>query len=370
VVPNGASGNGFFNENGYGIYITGGKYYLVPAKDDLQLNTDVRLEGLPSEDKKTSTWTINGQTVHLPAEASSQVDGDGIIDNAGTFRYAKNYLNWLYFYTSAVDLDNDGTDEPVYDGAALPDKSRFYYAKKALLTVGKLSSNKAKFAIYNFANDAGSSNVQPIGDVVTTLGATPEENILDPNYINTINNMGTVIYSPLAEGMVTIGGEIDSSAFGLVDSANYCEKYFVIVVSPGLSSEDKSDSNQAYPNPLRDDHDGDGSDGHGDSGPGQGTLTLDGSTYTIVTNYNGSTYMDDVAHFFYNNDMRRGPQPDDTEAVQIVSTYTVGFMATTESRLLLINTSNNGNGNPNLTNSSDPEYGKYHFDAESADGLS
>jgi len=25
VVPNGASGNGFFNKNGYGIYITGGK---------------------------------------------------------------------------------------------------------------------------------------------------------------------------------------------------------------------------------------------------------------------------------------------------------------------------------------------------------
>jgi hypothetical protein len=43
-------GNGFFNENGYGIYITGGRYYLVPVMDNLELNTNTRLEGLPSMD--------------------------------------------------------------------------------------------------------------------------------------------------------------------------------------------------------------------------------------------------------------------------------------------------------------------------------
>jgi len=138
VVPNGASGKGFFNKNGYGIYITGPGFYLVPVKDDLTLNTNSRLEGLPSADKKTSSWTLNGRTVLLPAEASSAVDADGIKDNAGAFRYSKNYLNWLYFYSSAVDLDGDGGTEPVYDGTPLPDKSRFYYAKKALLSVGKL----------------------------------------------------------------------------------------------------------------------------------------------------------------------------------------------------------------------------------------
>ncbi|MCK5202832.1 MAG: hypothetical protein KAR15_03125, partial [Desulfobacterales bacterium] len=51
-------------------------------------------------------------------------------------------------------------------------------------------------------------------------------------------------------------------------------------------------------------------------------------------------------------------------------TYTVGFMASAESRAFLINTSNNGNGYPNLTDSSHPEYGKYHFEAQSPDGLS
>jgi type IV pilus assembly protein PilY1 len=158
----------------------------------------------------------------------------------------------------------------------------------------------------------------------------------------------------------------------------------LIVVSPGLSSQDiasgcgydkygvfKCDLNDslAQPGDLRD-HDEDGKDGYGNDGPGEGSITLDGQNQKIFTNYNGSTYMDDVAHYFYTNDMRGGPQPDATEAVQIVSTYTVGFMATTASRLLLINTSNNGNGKTNLTNSAHPDYGKYHFDAASAEGLS
>jgi type IV pilus assembly protein PilY1 len=75
-----------------------------------------------------------------------------------------------------------------------------------------------------------------------------------------------------------------------------------------------------------------------------------------------------VATYFYANDMRVAN--DKTEAFQNVMTYTVGFLATPASRAFLINTSNNGNGKTNLTNSADPDYGKYHFDAESADGLS
>jgi hypothetical protein len=115
--------------------------------------------------------------------------------------------------------------------------------------------------------------------------------------------MGTVIYSPLAEGMGTIGGYLDSNASGSVDSANYCQKNFVIVVSSGMSSEDKSPSNQSIPDPLKD-YDLDATDGVGDEGPGQGTLTVDSVDYTIKTNFNGSTYMDDVAHYFYTHDMR------------------------------------------------------------------
>ncbi len=368
VVPNGADGNGFFNDNGYGIFQTGGAYYLVPVGDDLELDTGIRFKETGA--KGSATWTINLnlKTITLPPEAASNEDEYGIIDNAGFFRYSKNYLNWLFFYKAPLDLNGDGVDETVYDDTALPDKSRFYYAKAALLTVGKLSSNKAQFAIHTFASTSdGATNVQPIGDVVSSLGEFAADNVLDPNYVNNINNLQTVIYSPLAEGLASIGGYIDSNSFGALDSTNYCEKVFVIVISPGLSSEDKSDSNQAIPGTLED-FDADTTDGYGVNGPGQGTLTVDGVDHTIVTRFNGSTYLDDVAHYFFTHDMR--VSNDTMNGWQNVFTYTVGFMASQESRLFLINTSNNGNGYPNLTNSTHPEYGNYHFEAETAGGLS
>jgi Tfp pilus tip-associated adhesin PilY1 len=178
-----------------------------------------------------------------------------------------------------------------------------------------------------------------------------------------------VIYSPLAEGMAKIGGYLNSNSSGEPDATNHCQKNFVIVVTPGMSSEDTSSGlSQTKPSDLID-YDQDATDGYGENdNPGQGTLTVDGTDYTITTNINGSTYMDDVAHYFYTHDMRVAN--DKTDGFQNVTTYTVGFMATTASRLLLINTSNNGNGNTNLSNSSDPDYGKYHFDATSANGLS
>jgi type IV pilus assembly protein PilY1 len=67
-----------------------------------------------------------------------------------------------------------------------------------------------------------------------------------------------------------------------------------------------------------------------------------------------------VAQYMYTHDM-----VSYQVGFQNVMTYTVGFMGEFESNLYLINTSNNGNGNPNLYNTSDPEYGKYHFTAES-----
>ena len=257
------------------------------------------------------------------------MDGDGVKDNAGVFRYSKNYLNWLFFYKAPLDLNNDGVDETVYDGTPLSDKSRLYYAKKALLTVGKLSSNRAKFAIYDFTSmTQGASRVQPIGDVVDTLGATPEDNILDTNYVNNINNMNAYLYSPLAEGLASIGGYANSISFGLVDSTNYCRKTYAIVVSAGISSEDKSDLNQEIPGTLED-FDADATDGYGIDGPGQGTLTVDGTDYTILTQYNGSTYLDDVAHYLYTHDI--SVANDEIGGFQNVSTCTVGFMASAES---------------------------------------
>jgi type IV pilus assembly protein PilY1 len=349
------SPNGFFNDKGYAIISHGGVYYLVKVLDNLL--PDEYSNGLAAS--SGNDWTINGNTVTLPAQPSAAEDEAGIIDNATIFRYSKNYLNWLFFYETAGDIDGDALVEPVYDGTALPDKSRFYYAKQALMTVAKITSNLAYFGIYNFANDEGGSRVQPLGLVVdTVVDGDPMANVLDPNYENNINNMGTVTYSPLAEGLATVGAYYASESSHVV--GEYCQKSFVIVVSSGMSSQDQDDANQYVPESLQD-HDLDG----GDGGIGEGLVRADSTEFTIPVNYNGSTWLDDVAHYLYTNDVV-GYQ----EGHQNVMTCTVGFMGDRESNLFLINTSNNGTGNQNLYDTTHNEYGKYHFTAESPNGLS
>ena len=319
---------------------------------------------------KKGTWTINGLTVTLPAEPST-VEVDGIIDNANYFKYSKNYLNWIFFSTgpgSYVDVSD------VDDGTDLPDKSRFYYAKKAILDVALSTNNKAFFGIYNFETTEGASRVQPIGTVVDTSTGD-----LDESFVNNINNMGTFTYSPLAEGLATVGYYYSSPSSGAVEYI--CQDSFVIVVSPGVSSEDQGEkmSASSYSPGSLSDYDEDSAAG----GIGEGNImednTKDGKdndsdgtideadeavTYTIPTNQHGSTYLDDVAYYLHTHDIvgyRDGPQ--------YVNTYTVGFMGDHESNLFLINTSNNGNGNKNLYDTTDSEYGKYHFTAENPDSL-
>jgi type IV pilus assembly protein PilY1 len=345
-VKTGGSGGGFFNSNGYGLVEQGGSYYLVAIKDNLE--PAGYSEGIEASSSNggdgTGIWTINGHTVTLPAEASAALDGDGIKDNAGLLRYSKNYLNWIFFsgiYTG--------------DGSDLKAQSRFYNAKKAILNVGKLTSNQARFGIYSFTSVEGSSSVQPLSMVVNTVNTLPENNILDPNFINNINNMGTVTYSPLAEGLATIGGYYDSPSSQVV--SYYCQKNFVIVVSPGISSMDTHPANQYLPTTFED-FDGDA------GGIGEGNIKADASTHSIPMNANGSAYLDDVAHYMYTHDMV-GYQT----GFQNVITYTVGFMGDLANNLFLINTSNNGNGNTNLYTTSHPDYGKYHFSAESPDDM-
>jgi type IV pilus assembly protein PilY1 len=108
-------------------------------------------------------------------------------------------------------------------------------------------------------------------------------------------------------------------------------------------------------------------DGDSNDSAGAG-LTLTGAsgtvTYTIPTNVNGSTYLDDVAAYHYDNDI-----VGYAAGFQRISTYTVGFMGSDASNAFLINASNNGNGNFNLYDRDDPEYGAYHYEAQDPDAL-
>jgi type IV pilus assembly protein PilY1 len=84
-----------------------------------------------------------------------------------------------------------------------------------------------------------------------------------------------------------------------------------------------------------------------------------------------STYLDDVAHYLYTHKVVGDTSNDDVwNGTSNVLTYTVGFMGNQESNLFLINTSNNGNGETNLYNTSDVDYGRWHYVAEDPDDLS
>ena len=348
VVENGtATGNGFFNDNGYSIFETGNKFYLVEVPSNLVV-ADHSFRLMADGDGRDPIWTINSKTVTLPPEPSTVVV-DEVIDNATNFRYSKNYLNWIFY---SGNYAGDGTN--------LPDKSRFYFAKKALMTVAKLAANQAQFSIYNFtSNSDGASNVQPLGMVVDTpLAALPENNTLDSNYVNNINNMGTVTYSPLAEGLASVGGYYGSPSSGVV--GEYCQKNFAIVVSPGLSSEDQAPAAGSSPSSLSD-YDEDNSI----DGIVEGEIKEDATIYSIAVNQNGTTYLDDVADYLFTNDI-----VDYKPGFQNIRTYTIGFMGDHLGNLFLTNTSNNGNGNVNLYDTSHEEYGKFHYTAQNPHALS
>jgi type IV pilus assembly protein PilY1 len=332
-------GSVFFNTRGYAVVRQNvNLYYLNPIDNDFTFGTSVA-----SAPNNTATFTISGRAISLPASPSS-VAVDGIIDNANRFIYSTNYLNWLFYGPYAGD------------GSDLPTKSRFYSAKKAIFAVALQTDNRAYFSIYNFANDSGASSVQPIKQVVDK-DADDDMDLddLDGNFVNNINNMGTGTYSPLAEGLATIGGYFNSPSSETVTApVEYrCQDNFVLVITPGVSSGDLGGNNAStggLPSTLSD-YDGDGRDT-------DHTLTVDYVTYDIPLNLDGSTFLDDVAYYMANEDMvgyHTGVQP--------VNTYTVGVMSSEPSRRFLINTSNNGN------NTSDEDYGKYHFDATSPDAL-
>ena len=512
--------NGFFNENGYGLVkASTGNYYLMPILDTLLVDANTA-NGLWSA-SNTFTINGRTVTLPFdPASTADPVTG--VIDNATQFRYSKNYMNWLFFQTvgelelsggagtfqvgetitggtsgatavvesitgnalryktgavaffqvgetitgalanasiaSKNNYDGDGYDGTNGTDTDFPLKSRFYYAKTAIIDTSIAVDRRAKFGIFNFVSSGPTPTLQSFQYVTDVEDATTI-NDLDSAVVNAVNNMGTTNYSPLAKGLARVGGFYASQASGV--SEYDCQKNFIVLLSSGLSSDDQGappssspdapfsglddyDSGDAanYLGITYDEDDGPGTGGEGYVGsPSWGYLVLenltganpqdgglllffsggdfafawiDGAASTtlpdgtplgagevlvkyrdksgfgdkpffpkaatlfyydaainyvgvaevdrnlpnIPTNYLGSTHADDVAYFLNKHDI-----VDYRDGFQNVATYTVGFMAEDLADRYLINTSNNGNGNLNLYNQFDVEYGRYHFSA-------
>ena len=219
------------------------------------------------------------------------------------------------------------------------------------MSVAKLTANKAKFAIYAFtSNSNGATNVQPLGLVVNEpLADDPANNTLDPNFVNNLNNLGTVTYSPLAEGLTSIGGYYNSL---LIPRRRQLlrEELLLSWCRPDYPPRTRARPAGSMPSSFSD-YDGDG--GTEGQHPRKGL-----GTYIIPKNLNGSTYLDDVAYYLFrttwsatNPDSRTcGPTPSGSWAIwpQPVPDQHLQQRERQEESL----------------RPTDKYYGKYHFVAE------
>ncbi len=375
AIDNPGTGTGFFKEHGYGIYSQGNgsgtDYYLAPfeitSANVMEMDTSNMIQGLPSGDDVL--WTFNGKTIAMPVESLSNALAEFGAPNADpvtAMRYSTNYLNYLFF-----------SGEYTGDGSDLIGENRFYSAKKALAKVILETENKAMFSLWYHTNDDGATQNKPLGFALSENSDGTFS--YDPDFLNSLNGMQTYDFSPLAEGLAEVAGYYNSANS---HGENYdCAQSFIIMISSGMSSQDVGDATgsltaaQYEPDSLED-YDGDHSEiGEGwilednsknnidDDGDGEIDEEDEKVYYEIPIGYNGSSYLDDIAYYIYNNDVGYA------DGYQNIITYTIGFMGDHISNLFLINTSNNGNGFTNLYNTADDNYGKYHYDASTEEKL-
>ncbi len=397
-------GTAFLNENGYGFYQSNGNastMNIAPFVEDdgiLTLDTTKGVAGnevLDETGRSYYQWTFDSTTVILPVASLIKALGENNQCNeCSEIRYSANYLNWIFFSSSVddggykpdeVDEYNlfykpAGEDEYITEDGQKNGINRLYLTKQALKNVIEGTENKAKFALYWFdSSDSGVKQNKPL-----ELALEEDDTTMRASFLESINGMQAYSYTPLAEGLAYIAGYYDTEAAHVYG----CEKNFILLLSPGVSSQDLGGSGnsndlsltaaQYEPDFLSDfDNDdesisnGEGwiiedmtSDNKDNDGDGEIDEADEAVEYEIPIGYNGSTYLDDIAYYIYNNDVVSW-----VDGFQNVITYTIGFMGNHVNDLFLINTSNNGNGFTNLYNINDPDYGRYHTTASSPDEL-
>jgi type IV pilus assembly protein PilY1 len=189
--------------------------------------------------------------------------------------YLGNYLNWVYYNATSTQR------------AAIPVVTRIQVAKAAVNNI-VLNAYNIRFGVMRFNGDAGGRLVAPMGTDPTTVAAN-------------VNSIAGEDWTPLAETLV-------SALYYLRDAPEAveydCQRTFVLVVTDGFPTQD-----QNVPSWIGD-YDNDGND--------------PGSCKTIgalePNNSNCSDYLDDVALYLYENDLR-----SDLDGVQNAVTYTIGF---------------------------------------------
>jgi type IV pilus assembly protein PilY1 len=192
-------------------------------------------------------------------------------------RYMGNYMNWIYYQaTSQQRLE-------------IPRVTRIQVAKAAVADIIN-STPGVRFGLMEFNYDNGGTIVAKIGTDKTTL-------------LTKLYNIAGTAWTPLAESMVSTLSYFQKTGTDAPIQAQ-CQRCFCVIVTDGFPTQDRN-----VPSYIGD-YDHDGKD--------PGNCTSIGAPYDNSDNC--SHYMDDVALYLYQHDMR-----PDLDSVQNVSTYTIGF---------------------------------------------
>jgi type IV pilus assembly protein PilY1 len=212
-----------------------------------------------------------------------------------------------------------------YVAAGLGTKRRRLDVAKEAVTELINNTPDVRFGLFKFNDSQGGSLVAECGASKTTL-------------LNAVKNWKAETWTPLAETLAETGLYFAGRESWFNKKVTYtspiqyrCQNNYIVLVTDGepTQDDDKLLTKGAYINgDIIGDRDGDGKD------PGK-------------YDSNGSDYLDDVAHYLFNEDcgpkgMGKDPADgDDRFEKQAIRTYTIGFL--TEQQLLE-DTGDNGGG--------------------------
>lgn len=277
----------------------------------------------------SSTWRTSGAGTDCASNWSRGRKSDGTIKclrlpdpvGGGNTRYQGNYLNYLFdTYASGTDLR----------GGEIPDTYRMAVARDVATNVVNDNTN-LRLGLTRFNTDAGGRVIQNCGAATADLNTS-------------IAGLTASTWTPLAETLYEVTRYFRGLSSQYNASVSYtspiryrCQKNFAIVITDGYPTQDETfpaddaadvaDTSRSLPNwdnlapaTLATDY------------PNFPQYS-DGFVTGASTDEGDSLYLDDMAKFAHDIDMRTGlddtgksfDDPDDPR--QNLVTYTVGFTA-------------------------------------------
>lgn len=215
-----------------------------------------------------------------------------------------NYINWL---TASGGM-----------------RSKMEVAKEVLTDLINTTSG-VRFGLMIF-NQSNGGHIAGVGDNYGYLNYDAYVQDMDTIFtgtttnrtalVNTINNIDPSTWTPLAETLFEAGNYYKGQRTSFNGAIEYttpiqyaCQKNYVILITDGMSTEDRSPVLRTICN--NGDCDGDGFEPANDPNK--------------VYNSQGSDYLDDVAKYLYDNDLLPDTADEKTIGRQSAITYTIGF---------------------------------------------